>query len=363
MKILVAGLGLIGSSLALCLQAHPEAVITGYDANEKSMAVALEQKIIHRSSSFLAAAAVSDVIFLCMPVEAVCQALQELAQVPFSQPVIITDVGSTKERVLAASQSLPHPAVFVGGHPMAGSHKSGVIAADRDLFENAFYVLTEESPVAVREILTDLLAPTRAKIVTLSAKEHDQVTGMVSHLPHIIASALVQQTANFSLTAPETTRLAAGGFRDITRIASSDPRMWTEILLTNRENLLVQLRDWQQTLTKVQDMLTQAERDQIFKFFADAKAFRDELPVHQSGALPAFYDLMVTIPDKPGVIAEVTGFLANESISLINVKVLETREDIHGVLQLTFKNQSDLVAAKRSIEAKSTYQCYEGVLS
>lgn len=126
---------------------------------------------------------------------------------------------------------------FIGGHPMAGSHKSGVRAAKELLFENAYYLLTPTKDVAEDKVaeLRTWLSGTNAKFLVLSPNEHDEITGMLSHLPHIVAAALVNQTQSFTEEHPAAFRLAAGGFRDITRVASSDPRMWTDISISNQK--------------------------------------------------------------------------------------------------------------------------------
>ncbi len=206
--------------------------------------------------------------------------------------------------------------------------------------------------------MQQLYQGTKAKFIELSPAEHDSITGMVSHLPHIIASSLVNQVDSFSVEHPRVRQLAAGGFRDVTRIASSDPTMWTDILLSNQA-LLVKLIDaWQQNMDQVKHWIQNSQKEAIYMFFENAKETRDTLPIHQRGAIPGFYDLFVNVPDYPGVIAEVTSLIAEAKLSLVNVKILETREDIIGILQLSFKNEEDLLAAKNEIEAKTSYHCH-----
>lgn len=361
--VLIVGLGLIGSSIALDIkQVHPQVQIIGLDTDRESLAIAKRQGIIDQIGETLPTEApVADFIILCTPVKAAIRQLTELSELPLKPGVIITDVGSTKSEIMTKVRTLAPDFPFVGGHPMAGSHKSGVLAADKDLFENAYYILTPKTDADedLVEQLEALLHGTRAKFVVLSAEEHDQITGMLSHLPHVIASGLVNQSKKFTQTYPRAQQLAAGGFRDITRIASSDPRMWTDVLLSNQAPILSQLDSWQEEMQAIRAAIAAGDRQAIFEFFVEAKETRDTLPVHEKGAIPAFYDLFVDVPDYPGVIAEVTGYLAEEEISLINVKIIETREDIFGILQLTFKNLRELERARECIERRSTYRCYE----
>ncbi|GGC81154.1 prephenate dehydrogenase [Enterococcus wangshanyuanii] len=361
-NVVIVGLGLIGSSLALCIKKmHPSVTIIGLDKEETSMTFALKRQIIDQKADSLKEAVVdADIIFLCAPVKSTLTQLEILSHLDLKKNVVITDVGSTKKEIVAKAQSLGLNS-FIGGHPMAGSHKSGVTAADEDLFENAYYILTNSDQANAQNVrqLQELLQGTRAKFVVLTAKEHDQITGMLSHLPHIIAAGLVNQSKQFNEEHPRSKQLAAGGFRDITRIASSDPQMWTDILLSNKEALLDLMHLWQKEMTQVADWIASENSEAIFQFFFEAKETRNQLPVHKEGAIPAFHDLFVDVPDVPGVIAEITGLLGKAELSLINLKILETREDIYGILQLTFKRQKDVEKAKKYIEKQTSYLCYE----
>ncbi|MGX7243332.1 prephenate dehydrogenase [Enterococcus quebecensis] len=361
-KVLIVGLGLIGSSLAICIKrAHPSVIIIGIDELETSEEFALKRKIIDRRGDSLEEAATqADVIFLCTPVKSMLGQLKVLGELPLIEDVIVSDVGSTKIEIIETAEKAGLK-TFIGGHPMAGSHKSGVTAADEDLFENAYYILTSSDINKQSKIseLQWLLSGTRAKFVVLTAEEHDQITGMLSHLPHIIAAGLVNQSKAFNEKHPRSRQLAAGGFRDITRIASSDPQMWTDILLSNKEALLELMSSWQVEMEQVLSWIKNENKEAIFQFFYEAKETRNQMPVHKEGAIPAFHDLFVDVPDVPGVIAEITGLLGKAKLSLINLKILETREDIYGILQLTFKREDDLKKAKEAIENQTNYLCYE----
>lgn len=361
-QILIIGLGLIGSSLALAIKKeHPNVTVAGMDIQEESEVFALKRGIIDaRAASFEETAEAADVILLCSPVEVVKQQLAKLSTLSLKEEAIISDVGSTKKEIVETAVDLGMTS-FIGGHPMAGSHKSGVTAGDERLFENAYYILTPSPATDLKKmnVLKELLKGTQAKFVTLDPEEHDKITGMLSHLPHVIAAGLVNQSKVFNEAHPRARQLAAGGFRDITRIASSDPEMWTDILLNNKEILLELISGWQTEMNQVSRWLETSNQEAIFQFFYEAKETRNQMPVHKEGAIPAFYDLFVDIPDVPGVIAEVTGILGKKELSLINLKILETREDIFGILQLTFKRKEDLEKAKETLEKETSYLCYE----
>ncbi len=359
-KVLIVGLGLIGASLAIAIKkAHPEKHLLGWDFYEETRTIAKNKHIVDEiPTSFEAGAVQADIILLAVPIKTSLAYLKELAALPLKASVLVTDAGSTKQEIMELAETLPF--AFIGGHPMAGSHKSGVLAANGDLFENAYFIFTvpQDPAIAARvSELQDLFAGTRAKYVILSSAEHDQITGMLSHLPHIIASGLVNQADVFNQVHPRAKQLAAGGFRDITRIASSDPQMWTDILLSNRKTLMKQLTVWEEHMAQVKGWLQQADQEAIFQFFENAKDTRDRLPVHSNGAIPAFYDLFIDVPDQSGIIAEIAGLLGEAGISIINLRILETREDIIGVMQITFKNQNDLAQGKACIEEKTPYPC------
>ncbi|MCR6106589.1 prephenate dehydrogenase [Salipaludibacillus agaradhaerens] len=362
-RLLVVGLGLIGGSLALAVKnSYPETIIMGYDVNKKACKLAKSLQIIDEIVESLAEEApVADMIIISAPVESTINIIEQLKSLPLKQGAIVTDVGSTKASVVAAGKPLFNKGVyFIGGHPMAGSHKTGVEAARERLFENAFYILTptDEVPSSKLIELQDILKGTKAKFIQLDPVTHDRYAGLISHLPHIIASGLVHQVAKAGEKDAMVMELAAGGFRDITRIASASPSMWRDILLHNKEELLPMLKEWKAVMTQVEDMLLRADEEQIYSFFSGAKESRDLLPSKKRGALMPFYDLFVDIPDHPGVISDVTAILAEERISLTNIRIIEAREDIMGVLRLSFRSEEDLTLAKDKLN-RHLYDTYE----
>jgi prephenate dehydrogenase len=363
-NILMIGLGLIGGSIALAIKKeHPEAVIIGYDVKEEQAKLARTLKVIDEIAiSFEEAIKDADLIVLATPVMQTEKILAEISNCRFKENVIITDVGSTKQRIVEhAGRLLKRGITFIGGHPMAGSHKSGVAAAKVHLFENAFYILTPTDDVEPSKIdtLMEWLKGTKAQFVILPPKEHDRITGVISHFPHIIAASLVHQAEQYHQENELVSRLAAGGFRDITRIASSNPEMWRDILLHNKEELLELFDIWMKEMNMIRTFVEKGNSEQIYNYFVQAKQFRDGLPIRAKGAIPSFYDLYVDVPDYPGVISEITGYLAKEQISITNIRIIETREEIYGVLRLSFQTEEDRAKAKKCIEAYTNYETYE----
>lgn len=356
--VLIIGLGLIGGSLAKALQRHPDAHISGYDADALTARKAYKMGIIHSSPPSLEIAAKeADVIVFATPVATTVKLMEQSKFWDLKKDVILTDTGSTKKTIMEASKYLDR--TFIGGHPMAGSHKSGVEAAKEMLFENAFYVLTpaKEADKESISFLKELLSVTKAKIEVLTAEDHDHMTAIVSHFPHLIAASLVHQLAKEE-EYPFARQLAAGGFRDITRIASSNPEMWRDITTQNNAMIVRQMDNWMEEMAELRGLLVQNQEEAIQTYFQQAKSVRDELPIAGHGALYSAYDLYIDIPDIPGILSEITGYLAEEQISIVNLRIIETREDVFGILVISFQTPEDREKARICFNKRTSYDSY-----
>jgi prephenate dehydrogenase len=362
-NVFIVGLGLIGGSLGLTIKKqHPEATIIGYDLNKNEMELAKVLGVIDEASeNFQSDAERADLVILAAPIIETEKCIEKLSFMNLKKDVLITDTGSTKKSVVEKAMLLLKKNIcFIGGHPMAGSHKSGVAAAKERLFENAFYILTpvlNEQWESVDK-LKNWLSGTHAKFITLSADEHDAITGIISHFPHIVAASLVGQAKAHQDEFPLLQRMAAGGFRDITRIASSNPVMWSDISVRNKEVLLGLMDKWIEEMKAIAALLQAEDYNGLHSFFSLAKKYRDQLPSHEAGAIRSFYDLFIDIPDYPGVISEITGHFAEERISITNIRILETREDIYGVLRVSFQSEEDRERAFYCLKQKTKYDLY-----
>lgn len=360
-NVFVIGLGLIGGSVAMALQKAPNTKVFGYDAHEKTRNLAHTLQVVHEVIESPAEfAKKADIIIFGTPVNVTLDFMEQLKSWDLKRNVIITDTGSTKAKIMEKALELRQLGItFIGGHPMAGSHKSGISAAKPYLLENAYYMLTplEGEEIEKLAALDDLLKFTLGKMVVVDAKVHDHMTAVVSHFPHIIAASLVHQLNSENQTFPMTSSLAAGGFRDITRIASSNPALWRDITLQNSQELVGQLDNWLTEMHRVRNLLAAGDAKAIEDYFSEARDVRDSLPI-ANGALYMPYDLYVDIPDYPGIISEVTGLLAEDNISITNIRIVETRVDVFGILVISFQTNEDRERAAQCIAHKAKFDTY-----
>ena len=358
--IYIAGLGLIGASMALGIKRdHPDYKILGYNRSQTSREIALERGMVDRvTDDFASFAPLADVIILCLPIKQTVAFIKYLANMDLKEGVIISDAGSTKAEIVAvADEYLAGKSFrFIGAHPMAGSHKTGAVSADVNLFENAYYIFTPSSlttPDTLEE-MKDLLSGLHARFIEIDAKEHDRVTSQISHFPHILVSSLMEQTAIYAEKHEMARYFAAGGFRDMTRIAESEPGMWTSILLSNRETILERIENFRERLDVIGQALSQGDEDHIWNFFNQAREQRQAMEIHKRGGVDSSYDLFVDVPDEEDVILRILELL--RGTSLVNIHINEeNREDIHGILQISFKNAQDLERAQQVITQNTDY--------
>jgi len=358
--IYIAGLGLIGASMALGIKRdHPDYEILGYNRSQASRDIALERGMIDRATDdFASFAPLADVIILTLPIKQTIAFIKELATLELKEDVIISDAGSTKSAIVSTAEKCfaDKPVRFVGAHPMAGSHKTGAASADVNLFENAYYIFTPSSLTTqdTLEEMKDLLSGLHARFIEIDAEEHDRVTSQISHFPHILASGLMEQTASYAEEHEMARRFAAGGFRDMTRIAESEPGMWTSILLSNRETIIERIEDFKRRLDEVGQAISKGDENQIWNFFNQAREQRQAMEIHKRGGVDSSFDLYVDVPDEEDVILRILELL--RGTSLVNIHINEeNREDVHGILQISFKNAHDLKRAEQVITENTDY--------
>lgn len=339
LKIGFIGLGLIGGSLAKAIRRfHPSYEILAFDIQKDTLTLALSEGIIDQATSGIGKEySTCDIIFLCTPVAYNTSYLHTLA--PFLSPTtLLTDVGSVKSGIHRAVEKLGLEKQFIGGHPMTGSEKTGFSSSADYLLENSYYILTPSKGISSYFLMRyqSLVKSLGALPLILDYEEHDYITAAISHLPHLIASSLVQLIQENDTRERTMKMIAAGGFKDITRIASSSPTMWQQICLSNSKYILDVLDSYISLLSTLREHLTIKDASALYDFFEDAKEYRNSIGNASTGPLKKIYAIYCDILDETGGIATIATILANNKISLKNIGIVHNREFEEGVLRMEF---------------------------
>ena len=282
MKLAIIGVGLIGGSLGLCLKDKlgDKIFITGLCRSENSMRRSMELGAVDLATSDLkAVVSDADIIFLSPPVLQIVPMVEKI--LPFLKSgTILTDAGSTKQFIWQELKKiLPPDIYYIAGHPMTGKEKSGVEVADKNLFKGKAYVIAEDTgaPPEVKEKLMSVLRLTEANFLEIDIAKHDRCASIISHVPHLAAAALVTLLNDAGEDLDSCLKLVGGGFKDTTRIASSNADMWADICMTNGEAIECHLRQLQDILGEVADAVRRKDRDAVHDYFAAAKKRRDAI--------------------------------------------------------------------------------------
>ena len=351
-NITIVGVGLIGGSLGLAVKRKfPELHITGV-SSEKTLEGALNAGAIDRGVAkpdLAKGVAEADLVFLCNPIAQILTLLPQVAK-SIKEETLVTDVGSTKLKIVEmASRYFTEKKYFLGGHPMTGSEGRGIENADTLLFENSVYVLTPQQniPAAITRNFGNLLESIGAKVLFIDPAMHDKVAAGISHLPQMLAVSLVNLISKYDQDSHLFLKLAAGGFRDMTRIASSPYEIWKDILDTNHEKLSEFIDEFIAVLRNNQKHLT----DEILSdAFREAAHHRLSIPRDTKGFLRPHYDLSIRVEDKPGVIAEIATALAAEQINIKDIEVLKVREGDSGTIRISLETPEAREQARRILK-------------
>ncbi len=360
-KIGFIGLGLIGGSIAKKLkQLYPDLHIIATASHLKTVTLAHDLALIENTAlceieDFYDC----DYIFLCTPVQKNIEYLRQLKG-HISPHCMITDVGSVKTDIHRAVEELKLEANFIGGHPMAGSEKTGLENASEYLLENAYYVITPTSKTSEAAVHTfrDLVQALGAIPLVLDYETHDYATAAISHLPHIIAYSLVNLIQASDDENGTMKLIAAGGFRDITRIASSSPVMWENICLSNKTQLLKLMDAFTGLFQSIRADIEHSDSNALLRAFSNAKEYRDSITIPPKGALKQVYELYLDLLDEAGGIATVATILASNHLSIKNIGIIHNREYRDGVLRLEMYDEKSLQAAVALLQ-KHHYVIYE----
>ncbi|MDO4962467.1 MAG: prephenate dehydrogenase [Eubacteriales bacterium] len=345
------GLGLIGGSIAKGIRkAEPDCKIMAYMRTREKLELARRDNIVDVILSGVdESMSECDIIFLCTPVEYNEEYLKILKPI-LKEGAFITDVGSTKSQILKNVHELGMDRVFIGGHPMAGSERSGYEFSDPVLLENIFYMLcpSKGTPLAYTQRMVELVRALKANPYVIEADEHDQAVATISHLPHLVAAALVNLVHDTDSAEHTMKRLAAGGFKDITRVASSSPVMWQQIFNSNRDAVLAVLRKYIEAMEKIENDLKEDNMDAIHDLFVASGEYRASF-ADAHGLINAQYSFSVHVKDRPESISIISAILAAGSVSIKNIGINHNRETGDGALRIEFYDSDSCIKAEKLV--------------
>ena len=328
-RALVVGTGLIGGSIGLRLRRNGWHV-TGRDRDQ----VRVDKALALGALDAVGDDPTADITFVATPVAAVAA---EARRALDTTTGLVTDVGGVKSSIVDA---VSHPR-FVGGHPMAGSEQEGVEGAAAELFEGATWVLTptEGTDATAFAEVRQIVGTLGAEVVALPPDRHDELVAVVSHVPHLAAATLMRLADQRSEEHRALLRLAAGGFRDMTRIASGHPGIWPDICHENQTAILRVLDDLEASLREMRDLVSSGDRGGLLSALDEARAARVNLPARFRTAAD-LSEVRIPVPDRPGVVADVAILAADLDVNIVDLEIAHSTEGPQGVLMLLIERQS-----------------------
>ena len=348
-RIAVVGFGLVGASFAAAVRAaYPDTRVLAVDIDERTLAEAVERGWATDGAlpddpafeRFVGDGC--DLVVLATPVGAAERYFEDLARWDYRG--IVTDTASTKARITAlAERVLPHPENFVPGHPMAGSEVNGIEGARPDLFKGAHWILCPDADTPAEHFprLHELVTSIGARVIALPREDHDEAVAVVSHVPHIMASSLVQLASRHADDQQALMRLAAGGFKDSTRIAAGSPELWCGIAFDNKDALSDGLDEIQGIIGAFADALASDDRAALTVLLADAAAARRALPAAWVPSTERLLEVRIPMEDRPGVVAEVTTVTSSMGCNIQSIEIDHVTED-SAVLSLVLTDEGDI---------------------
>ena len=348
-KISIIGLGLIGGSIAKALKNFSSLyTISAYD-NPETLEKAARLNVIDGKLSSIEDSLDSDLIFICLPVNASIAAFEELAD-KIRPDQIITDVCSVKTVFQDIWDKKERSGTYIGGHPMTGKEKGGFDNSDPLLFENCVYILNESAKGSESlDHLTEIIHKLDSKITFLNPKVHDIIVASVSHLPQLVSVSLIN-SANFKESTLNFFDYAAGGFRDMTRIASSEFNLWEPIIRKNGKNIIQAIDNFVIDLEQIKNSIAKDDYGTLAYKFESARMKRDEIPKSNKGFINQIYDVFVFVKDEPGVISIISTALFESNINIKDIELLKIREGSGGTFRIAFVSENDAERASEIIE-------------
>ncbi len=339
-NITIVGVGLVGGSLGLAIRRRfPHVRVVGVDKRSVLIKAKRRGAIAHAEGDLAKGIHGADLIILATPLTAIFRILPQIAKL-VPPTTIVTDVAGVKLPVMNLARK-HFAGNFIGGHPMAGIELSGIGAAHPLLFENALYVLTSTRRTSSRHLkaLADFLAGLGARPLAMDARMHDRVASAISHVPQLAAVGMMRMAGKRHPEARRYLQLAAGGFRDLTRIASSRYDLWDSLLKANRREVIrsidMVLAEWK----SMRRSMTAGSLPGLKKRFQEANRLRRAIPKDMKGFLTPLAAIHVFVPDKPGMLARMTAAIARHRLNIKDIELMKIREGTGGTFRLFFESR------------------------
>lgn len=355
----MVGLGLIGGSVAAAARrGNPGISIRAVDADDETLRVALEtgladQALSPDDSAFAGwfTGDATDLVVLGTPVAQTAAWLHRLAELGYTG--VVTDASSTKRAVVDAARDAKGRYRFVGAHPMAGSERSGVRAANAALFDGAYYILTptEATDMDAYRLVHAFVTGLGARVISVDAAAHDEAVAIISHVPHVAAAALVELASSRAEEAgADLLRLAAGGFKDMTRIAAGSPELWTGICLDNAPAVLAGIDGLGAVLGDFRSAVEARDAEAVRAWLTRAADVRRALPAQWVPATAQLRELSVPIADRPGMVGIVTTAVSRAGCNIEDIEI-DHRSENTALLRLVLTDEGDAEALLAELEA------------
>jgi len=344
---------LMGGSLAMAIKALGAGEVVACDISEEARSDAVEMQVADIVEDTPAKAVRNaDMVFIATPISAIPAALED-AVPAMDASAIVSDLASAKLGVVRAMESaLPRGVRYVGGHPMTGSEQSGVRFARPDLFKGMYYILTptETTDPGAFQRLHSLLTAIGARVISMDPESHDRVMATISHVPHLLSLLLMEMAASEREQMKNVFTLAAGGFRDMTRIAASSPAIWMDIVSENRVYIIERLRDYSGRVGELIEVLERDDLEALEKMFKDARAARAELSRKSGAEISDLYAISLPVPDEPGVISRITTAIGALGTNIEDIGIVHPLEGETGILTLKVLGETGAIDAAAKLK-------------
>ncbi len=348
-SISIIGLGLIGGSIAKAVKNSNASVeISAYDTSS-ACDLALSEGVIDNKLDSIEDCLNSELILLSAPVEASVDIIKQLAPM-MSEENVLTDVCGIKGHLNDVWSELGSRGVYIGAHPMTGKESGGYVNSDPLLFENAIYIISSLAPKGEHlDKFISFVKMLGARVVFLNPYQHDEVIAYVSHMPQLLSVSLINTVAKSNDI--NYMDFAGGGFRDMTRIASSSFDIWESVIKFNKNKIELALDNLIEELKQIKSDVQNFSVEELSEKFETSRRKRDEIPMNAKGFLNPLYDIFVFVKDEPGVISQISSTLFDHKINIKDIELLKIREGTGGTFRLSFESESDALNARKLLSS------------